>query len=61
MTARTCIMGVRGCAYKRIIMAVSTCGCCYNNARMARIICMGRIPGAGMTGGTIARVRMAYS
>jgi len=61
MAAYTRVMRFRGCANKRIIMAVSTCGQCYNNARMARIVRMGRLPGTRMTGGTIGRGRVAHS
>jgi len=61
MTADTRVMRFRGCTYKRIIMAASTARCTNRDARMARIICMGRLPGAGMTGGTIGRIRIAYS
>ena len=62
MTARTRIMRFWGCAYKRIIMAVTACGQCYNNARMAIPGCrMNCAPRTRMTGGTIARVRVAYS
>ena len=59
MAAGTGIMGIRSCAYKRIIMTVSTAGCTNRDARMARIRCMGRLPGARMTGGTIGRGRVA--
>jgi len=59
MAAGTRVMGIRGCAYKRIIMAASTAGCTYRDAGMAGIRCMGRLPGAHMTGGTIGRARVA--
>ena len=59
MTADTRVMRFRGCAYKRIIMAITACGQCDNDARMARIVCMGRLPGVRMTGGTVGRARVA--
>jgi len=42
-----------------IIVAVSTPRCSHRDAGMAGIRCMGRLPGAHMTGGTIGRGRMA--
>jgi len=61
MTAGTRVMRFRGCTYKRIIMTASTAGCTYRDASMARIRCMGRLPGPRMTGGTVGRGRIAYS
>ena len=62
MTARTRVMGIRGCAYKCIIMTVSTARCTNRDTRMAISGCrMNCAPGARMTGGTIGRGRMAYS
>ena len=61
MTTCTSVMRFRGCAYKRIIMAASTTGCTHRDAGMAGIRCMGRLPGARMTGSTIGRGRVAYS
>ena len=61
MTAGTRIMRFRGCAYKRIIMAINATRCTYRDAGMAGIRCMGRLPGARMTGGTIGRARVANS
>ena len=61
MAAGTRIMRFWGSAYKRVIMTVGACGQCYNDARMARIVCMGRLPSASMTGGTIGRGRVAHS
>jgi len=59
MTTCTRIMRFRGCTYKRIIMAASTAGCTNRDAGMARIVCMARLPGARMTGGTVGRARVA--
>jgi len=59
MTAGTRVMRFRGCTYKRIIMAVSTTRCTHRDAGMAGIRCMGRLPGARMTGGTVGRGRVA--
>jgi len=53
MTAGTRIMRFRGCAYKRIIMAINATRCTYRDAGMARIGRMQRIPGARMTGRTV--------
>ena len=59
MTARTRIMGFWGCAYKCIIMTVSTAGRTYRDAGMAGIRCMRRLPGTRMTGRTVGRGRVA--
>ena len=62
MTAGTRIMGIRSCAYKRIIMAVSTACCTHRDTRMAIAGCwVDCAPGAHMTGSTIGRGRIAYS
>jgi hypothetical protein len=56
MAADTRVMGIRSCAYQCIIMTVSTARCTYyRDTGMARIRCMGRLPGPRMTGGTIGR------
>jgi len=59
MTAGTCVMRIRGCAYQGIIMAASTAGRTNRDAGMARIRCVGRLPGPRMTGGTVGRGRVA--
>ena len=60
MTAGTSVVRFRGCAYKRIIMAVGTAGCTHRDTGMAISGCrMNCAPGACMTGGTVGRGRIA--